>query len=790
VADEDPGDEPLVRRRPRRRLEISIEPEGPKGDGPTSREPQVELRSAALLHERERIPLPRDGLTLGTAEDAGYRVAGDDVAPHHAVIEATDAGHVILDHGTDSGTFVNGERLIGGERRPLERGDSIALGTSVVVHYVPSGDVPRRLAPIDPVDVGTIRAKPGGFMIGRDAECDLVLDHPTVSRRHARIAAAGSRTWIEDLGSSTGVRVNGIRLGRTTLEVGDQIAIGPYRIVFDGSELIGRAAARGLAVTALGVSVSVGGTTILQPTELHLRPGELVAIIGESGAGKSTILRTLAGVVRPTTGRVLAGGEPLEARLAEVGYVPQFDIVHGALTIREALDFSARLRLPIDFGDDERRRRVQEVIDELQLGERADLRVDLLSGGQRKRAAVGTELLHQPGVLFLDEPTTGLDPGLERLLMELFRKLANGGQTVALVTHATQSIRLCDRVVVMARGGVVCFDGPADELLHAFGVESVDEVYVALAQGRAPSLASSGTGALSPPPLPPLGSARGGQRAAQPFLHQAWVLTSRYATLFRRDRRHLRSALVQVPILGLLTAFLFNSHVFDRAPPLHTAKSAQLLFLMVTVALWLGAINAAREIVKERNVLSRELMVGVRLSAYVASKLVVLFGLAALQTVLFTFIVLALRPLHAQSGTGLELTAIMVISSAIAVLLGLLVSAYATTEDQATSIIPLVLVPQLLLGGAIVPLKDMPTPMRLLADLVPARWGFAASGKAIDLQQRIAADPEFSQTNHYGSHFFAVGFGAYLFVFVVFGVALVGGLVRLLLREASGSGAE
>jgi ABC transport system ATP-binding/permease protein len=784
VTDEDPREEPLVRRRPRRRVEISVDPEPGEALVPTA-EPAVELRSGALLYGAERIPLPRAGLTVGSAEDAGLRLDDDGVAPRHAWIESTEAGHVLVDLGSDGGTFVNGERLIGGERRPLERGDSIAIGSSAIVHYVPSGDVPRKLAPIEPVDVGTIHARAGAFTIGRDAGSDLVLDHPTVSRRHARIAVERGTTWIEDLGSSTGVRVNGIPLRRTSLEIGDQIAIGPYRIVFDGRELIGRSAARGLPVTALGVSVAAGDNVILRPTELHLRPGELVAIIGESGAGKSTLLKTLAGVVRPTTGRVLVGGEPLEARLTEIGYVPQFDIVHGELTVREALDYSARLRLPIDFDEAERVRRIQDVIDELQLTDRADLRVAVLSGGQRKRAAVGTELLHQPGVLFLDEPTTGLDPGLERLLMEFFRKLATSGQTVAIVTHATQSIRLCDRVIVMARGGVVCFDGRPDELLEAFGVDSVDEVYVALAEARAPrSVAEQSSGAR--PPLPPLPAPRAARATRDPFLHQTQVLTSRYATLLRRDRRHLRSALVQVPILGLLTAFLFSSHVFAHGPSFHTAKSAQLLFLMVTVALWLGAINAAREVVKERNVLVREVAVGVRLSAYITSKLVVLFGLAAAQTLLFSFIVLTFRPLHEPRAAALKLAAILVLASTLAILLGLLVSGHAETEDQATSIIPLVLVPQLLLGGAIVPLKEMPTPMRLLADLIPARWGFAASGRSIHLQERIAADPEFSRTNNYGAHFFTITFGTYLFVFLLFAAVFVSALAYLLRKSTSG----
>ncbi len=212
---------------------------------------------------------------------------------------------------------------------------------------------------------------------------------------------------IEDLGSAVGVRVNGQKVTRAPLQVGDQIAIGPYRIIFDGDELFERDASTGLAVIASQVRVDVESATILQPTSLNIRAGELVAIIGESGAGKSTLLRALAGVSLPTGGRVLVGGEPVHERLRELGYVPQFDIVHDDLTITEALDFAARLRLPPDTGELERAARVREVVEQLGLTDREDVRVVRLSGGQRKRVAVGVELLHRPGALFLDEPTTG-----------------------------------------------------------------------------------------------------------------------------------------------------------------------------------------------------------------------------------------------------------------------------------------------------------------------------------------------------------------------------------------------
>jgi ABC transport system ATP-binding/permease protein len=795
--DEDqPKDENLVRLRSRRSSQgrIAIDVEEERTSSPVSptlerraaeeaSDFEVVLQSAALLVGETRVPIPPRGLTIGADPDADLGVVGAGVVGIQAAIEVTQDGHVLVERAMRSQTFVNGERLVVGERRPLRRGDSIALAGQLL-HYLPAGVGAPRLAPIALVDAGRVRTSKQEFTVGRDPDCDLVLDHPTVSRRHAVIRMASGTATIEDQGSAVGVRVNGETVRLASLEIGDQIAIGPYRIIFDGEDLFEREASSGLAVVAIDVRVDVEGGSILQPASLHLKAGELVAIIGESGAGKSTLLKALAGVTNPTGGDVLIGGESVRTRLCELGYVPQFDIVHDQLTVGEALDYAAQLRLPPDTTDRERTARVTEVTDQLGLADRRDIRVERLSGGQRKRVAVGLELLHRPGAIFLDEPTTGLDPGLERHMTVLFRNLADTGQTVALVTHATGSLALYDRVVVMGRGGYLRFDGTPAELLDTFQVEQFDDVYTVLAEQREPQPVSERFGQRDRP-LPPIASGGGRQALPRPvqqtLQYQTRVLASRYASLVVRDRRHLRSALIQVPILGLLTALLFVSEVFEKSPfPHYAAKSAQLIFLMVTISVWLGSINAAREIVKERNVLNRELAIGVQIPAYIASKLIVLLSFAAAQTVLFSLIVLALRPLHETTTAELELVAILVGSSWIAVLLGLLVSAYATSEDQATGVIPLLLVPQLLFSGAIVPIAQMTTPVRLISLLIPARWSFAAAGDVVHMQERINSDPVFSQASQYGQHFFSISPIESAFICAVFACALFAGLVRLL----------
>ena len=746
------------------------------------------LRSAALLLGDRRIPIGSHGLSIGSGPEADVDIDGTG-AGLAANIEPTPDGHVVVEVDSQETTFANGERLVPGERRPLQRGDTIAVG-GTLLHYLPGGAAPRPLNPVSAVDAGRVRTGHRPFTIGRSDANDLVLDHPTISREHAVITRVNDHPLIEAV-AGVPLRINGVPSERQRLQPGDQIAIGPYRIVFDGEELIERSAAVGLPVVAMGAEVTVDQTTILQPTSLQLRPAELVAVIGASGAGKSTLLKALAGVIRLSSGRVLAGGEDIAQRLTEIGYVPQSEIVHGELTAREALDFSAQLRLPSDTSYEERAQRVERVLDQLAILDRAHVRVGSLSGGQRKRVAVGVELLHRPGAMFLDEPTTGLDPGLERRTMELFRTLADRGQTVAVVTHATASIELCDRVIVMGEGGRVRFDGTPAELLSSFGIDSFDEAYGLVDPRPDEPMTQRHPNAHSLPVLPPIRGMRE-RPIQQPLGFQTRVLARRYGTLVTRNRSHLRSALIQVPVLAVLTALLFKSDVFMRTDGGHVptaAKAAQMMFLMVTVAVWLGAIYAAREIVKERSVVSRELAIGVSPVAYLLSKLGILVCLVSVQTVVFGLIVIGMRPLHAASGAGTQLLLILAVSGCLGILIGLLVSAFSRSEDQATGLIPLVLIPQLLLGGAIVTLHEMSGAMAMLANAIPARWAFAAAGHGIEMNARIAEDDRFAKVSGYGSNFFETSPTTFMIVAAIFGAILFAVLLRRVggLRNADGA---
>ncbi|PTL59979.1 ABC transporter permease [Paraconexibacter algicola] len=477
------------------------------------------------------------------------------------------------------------------------------------------------------------------------------------------------------------------------------------------------------------------GRRILGPAGLAVVPGTLTGLVGPSGSGKTTLLKILAGIVEPTAGSVSLDGDEAVRRTADLGYVPQRETVHRRLTVAEALRYAARLRLD-ENADVEKR--VRLVLRELDMVEQADTRVGDLSGGERRRAACGMELVGHPRVLLLDEPTSGLDPVLERRLMLMLRHLADQGRAVVVSTHATASLDLCDQVAVMDRGSLSITrsaDTAVDALRRAAG-----------GQDEAPDVPAQ----LDPPRS---GVARRG------FWLEYAVLVARYRRTLVRDTRTLRILLLQAPIIGLLLTLLFHGGAFDR-PGGEPANAVMVVFLLMTGAIWLGITSSCREIVKERGIIEREFDVGLRSDAYVLAKATVLFALTAVQTLLMVAVLLIVHRLDVDAGDILVLVGLLVLTTWVSVGLGLVVSTLARSVDQAAGVVPLVLIPQLVFAGAVIPLERMPGLANGLAQAVYARWAYAGLGSTIDLDGRISSTPGAVEALGFGRTFFRVEAGA------------------------------
>ena len=306
------------------------------------------------------------------------------------------------------------------------------------------------------------------------------------SRHHATLVPTPGGAEILDNRSINGTFVNGARVESAVLHDGDTVTIGNVDLLFRGGTLVRRteteAATRTGGLEVHGVTWTIeGNKTLLDNISMAARPGTLTAVIGPSGAGKSTFARLVAGYTHPTTGTVSFEGHDVHAEYASlrsrIGMVPQDDVVHGQLTVRQALMYAAELRLPPDTNKADREQVVNQVLEELEMTKHLDTRVDKLSGGQRKRASVALELLTGPSLLILDEPTSGLDPALDRQVMTMLRQLADAGRVVLVVTHSLTYLDVCDQVLLLAPGGKTAFYGPPNQIGPSMGTTNWADIF-------------------------------------------------------------------------------------------------------------------------------------------------------------------------------------------------------------------------------------------------------------------------------------------------------------------------
>ena len=707
-------------------------------------------------------------VVVGRDPRCDVQLADEQVSRTHLALRREDRGWVLRDLGSRNGTCVDGTALpagtggAAGAGRPLEPGSE---------HRVQVGgrDGPElliRLAsgPHRP-DADAGPAPERVVVIGRDPGCDVVVaDDPLVSRRHAAIHVTGPDTAVvRDLDSSNGTHLNGTRLaGPAPLGAGDTIGVGGTLLTWDGrTARPPRPRTAALSARHLAVATS-SGKRLLDDVSFTVRAGQLVAVIGPSGAGKSTLLGALTGLRPAGMGRVTWDGRDLYEEYDHlrhlIGLVPQDDVLHRQLTVRRALDFAARLRLPQDTTAAERDERVRQVLAEVGLSEQIDQRIDSLSGGQRKRTSIALELLTAPQLLFLDEPTSGLDPGLDRQVMEGLRVLADGGRVVLVVTHSVLALDQCDRVLLLATGGRVAFYGPPEQLLSFFGVPDHPAVFRALddpawvgrfAESPVRRAYVGATSVVVPPP-PPAGQAPAPVRPAP--VRQLVTLVRRNLAVVAADRLFL-ALLVGMPVVLAVMAHAFpgEAGLSLRAAGGDPAEARQRIIVLVVGAALMGAALAVREFVAERPIYRREHAVGLSPTAYLASKVVVLGGAVAAQSVAFTLLALLGLPgpddPRVLPWGRLEIAAAAAAVGVTMAIAALAVSALARSTDQTMPALVALVMGQLVLCGGLFPLADR-AGLEQFSWLLPARAGYAAMASTAELQPLSGPqlDPLFTPT--------------------------------------------
>jgi ABC-type multidrug transport system ATPase subunit len=590
--------------------------------------------------------------------------------------------------------------------------------------------------------------------IGRAPENDIVVEDVLVSRKHAELRGNPSSGYeLVDMGSHNGTFVNGVRIEKVQLEQLDVVGVGRAQFRLVGDSLEEYVDAGEITFEAHGLTVYLDGRILVAGVGISLRERALLGIVGPSGCGKSTLVDALSGRRPATSGTVLYDGLDLYAQYDElrsrIGFVPQDDVLHRDLRLEAMLEYTAELAFPPDVNAAERSQRVDEVLRELALEERRDARVDRLSGGQRKRASVALALLTKPSLLFLDEPTSGLDPGYERTLMELLRELADGGRTVIVVTHSVQSLRLCDRTLVLAPGGKPAYFGPPQLAPAYFGHDDLQQVFQDLSAGRDvdwaarfrehPDHVRYGSVADEPVVVEER-PARPAERRG-PWLRQFTTLTRRNVDLLTSDRRNFALLSLQAPALGLIMLLALPANQLSPPPDgalRVAAKGGLVLLTLVMAATWLGASNAVREIVQELPIFRRERALGLSISAYLTSKALVLGAVVVLQALILVALAGARQggPFDAVAlgWPWLELATAVAAAGLAATALGLLVSALSGRVERAMTILPVVIVAEVILGmGGISPEMVSKPVMKQLSYVAGTQWSFSAAASTAGL---------------------------------------------------------
>ena len=673
----------------------------------------------------------------------------------HAVFRQIGDNYWIYDgdgqRPSTNGLFVDRTRITPNDGYCLKNGAEIKIGLDpknqvLLTYFNPTAN--QVVFPNKP----SISIKNRSVLLGRDPNASLQLDAPLVSRHHATIDQDSRGNYILRDYSVNGVFVNGQRVTNSVqLSEGDAIRIGPFTLIYRSDEL---------EMQDSGHQIRLDADCLVIPKRLDgiklaIEPGQFVALVGGSGAGKSTLMRTLLGIEKTTEGVVYLNGDNLRKNFNiyrnQIGYVPQDDIVHADLQVEEVLTYAAKLRLPPDTDVNQV---VTKTLEDIEMTHRRNALVKELSGGQRKRVSIGVELLADPKLFFLDEPTSGLDPGLDKKMMQLLRKLANQGRTVILVTHATANITMCDRIVFMGRGGRLCYFGPPTVALDFFDVKTGDfaDIYNELETGETQVQSWADKFRNSPYYQRYIvnhfssGNPEGKTSTAPPkpksvsFIQQLLLLAQRYFQLVSRDVVNLSLALLTAPIgISLLRLAVRDKDPLIGAPEATLAPLAlRVLFVFTCAAIWVGLATSLQEIVKESAIYLRERLVNLGLFAYVGSKVLILSGLALLQTILMVAVILIAfkhpEPSLISWTLGASITTFLTLLSCVS--LGLVVSAIVKNGSQANSALPLLLLPQIIFSGVLFKMEGAASKFSWL---MLSRWSVGAYGSLVNVNAMVPA---------------------------------------------------
>ncbi len=532
-------------------------------------------------------------------------------------------------------------------------------------------------------------------------------------------------------------------------------------------------------------------TNGIKKVSFDLHSGELVGVIGSSGVGKSTFLNLLSGKLKLDKGNITINGYDLHKHQDKlkglIGYVPQDDLLIEELTVYENLYYNAKLSFA-DLTEEEIKQEVEKTLKDLNIYDIKDQKVGTvlnrnISGGQRKRLNIALELIREPAILFIDEPTSGLSSTDSTILMHHLKQLTIRGKLIITNIHQPSSeiYKLFNKIIVIDKGGYVVYIGnPIEaiwyfkELSHHADADFVEcptcgnvrpEEVLEIIEEKIISETGQITNQRKTSPYEwyllyksnierksKILKAREKTKLPENKFKPPGILRQ-LAIFFRRnlhskirDIQYLSIAILEAPLLALILAFFSKKIIPGKGYVFMENNNLPVyLFMSIVVAMFLGLMMSAEEIVRDRKILERERFLNLSRFSYLFSKVITLFIFSAVQMLLFVLIgngILEIKSLFWDYWILLFTTA------AVSNIIGLNISASFKSVVAIYIMIPIVLVPQMLLGGAMIKFEDMHPVFQskkytpVIADLMISRWAYEA-----------IAVKQFAE-NDYEKHFF------------------------------------
>lgn len=506
--------------------------------------------------------------------------------------------------------------------------------------------------------------------------------------------------------------------------------------------------------------------------------GRLIGIIGGSGSGKSTLINVLNGNIRPRQGTIRINGfdihENKDKLKGIIGYVPQDDLLIKELTVFQNLYYNARLCFN-DYSEERIKQIVEVALVDFDLVEARDLNVGdafttILSGGQRKRLNIALELIREPSILFVDEPTSGLSSADSEKVIILLKRQALKGRLVITNIHQPSSdvFKMLDKLLVMDQGGRVIFygnpvsaityfkrashyaDAEESECLSCGNINAeqilrIVEARVVDAKGKLTRKRKTSPEEWYQKYLREIDvKVRKTQREHDDSIprtnfgipnhfKQFKIFLSRDLMAKLHNKQYLFIIALEAPLLAFILAFFTKNFTYVEGVPRYifgeNTNIPAFLFMAVIVALFLGLIISAEEIFKDRKILKREKFLNLSRSSYLFSKIMILFSISAMQSLIFVLIANSMLEIR---GMLFSYWIILFTASCWANLIGLIISSGLNSVVTIYILVPVILVPELLFSGVVVDFNKMHNKIAsekyvpLIGDIMTSRWAYEA----------------------------------------------------------------